>query len=82
MHHNKMKILIHAGGSYGDVSPYINLAIKLKGIGHEPIMVVPNEYIGECERKNLPCFGYIDFDIDGMTWSSYENFIQIGRAHV
>lgn len=70
-----MKILLHAGGSYGDVSPYITLAVKLKELGHEPIMVVPRENINDCQRHGIPSFGYIDFNIAESVWDTYEGFI-------
>lgn len=70
-----MKILLHAGGSYGDVSPYIALAVKLKQLGHEPIMVVPKENIKECENHEISSLEYIDFQMGDCNWESYESFV-------
>lgn len=70
-----MKILIHTGGSYGDISPFITLAIRLRELGHEPILAIPSYYISEIEKYQFEAFPYIVFDIYSREWSSYQEFV-------
>src|SRR3954467_13956459 len=49
-----MKILIASWGSYGDVYPYVGLALALKSRGHEPRLAMPAFYRGLVEPLGFP----------------------------
>ena len=49
-----MKILITSWGSYGDVYPYVGLALALKARGHEPRLAMPGFYRSLVDALGLP----------------------------
>jgi rhamnosyltransferase subunit B len=49
-----VKILIASWGSYGDVYPYVGLALALKARGHEPRLAMPGFYRGLVDALGLP----------------------------
>ena len=49
-----MKILIASWGSYGDVYPYVGLALALKARGHEPRLAMPGFYRDLVESIGFP----------------------------
>lgn len=48
-----MRILITSFGSFGDLNPYIGLALELASRGHEPILGVPAYYLPFVEKAGL-----------------------------
>ncbi|MGE0463547.1 MAG: glycosyltransferase [Vicinamibacterales bacterium] len=57
------RILINTFGSYGDVNPYIGLALELQRRGHEPVLALPAVYREAVEREGL-AFRAIRPDLD------------------
>jgi rhamnosyltransferase subunit B len=47
------RVVISSWGSYGDVNPYIGLALALRARGHTPVLAVPSYYRSAVERENL-----------------------------
>ena len=45
------RIAIASWGSYGDVNPYLGLALELKRRGHTPVMVTPEHYRDNFDRN-------------------------------
>ena len=43
------RILLTSWGSFGDVYPYVGIALALKGRGHRPVLAMPESYrpVGE-----------------------------------
>ena len=57
------RIVITCWGSYGDVYPYLGLALALKARGHAPVLATAAHYGGLIEREGIP-FHPIRPDID------------------
>ncbi|MGE3886613.1 MAG: glycosyltransferase, partial [Vicinamibacterales bacterium] len=57
------RILINTFGSYGDVNPYIGLALELQRRGHEPVLALPAVYREAVEREGL-AFRAVRPDLD------------------
>jgi rhamnosyltransferase subunit B len=47
------RIVINSWGSYGDVNPYLALALALAERGHEPVMALPEHFRDDVERVGL-----------------------------
>ncbi len=47
------RIVINSWGSYGDVNPYLALALALSGRGHEVVMALPEHYREDVARLGL-----------------------------
>lgn len=47
------RIVITTFGSYGDVYPYLGLALGLKARGHTPVLAMPTYYRATVEREGL-----------------------------
>lgn len=47
------RIVMTSFGSFGDVFPYIGLALGLKGRGHEPVLAMPEYYRQTVEREGI-----------------------------
>ena len=51
-----MRIALFTGGSfYGDIGPYLEISKKLNQLGHETLLVLPEEYADRCKEFNC-CF--------------------------
>ncbi len=57
------RIVLTTFGSYGDVNPYIGLALAFGSKGHEPVLALPAAYRKAVERENL-AFSAVRPDID------------------
>jgi len=47
------RIVINSFGSYGDVNPYVGLALELRRRGHRPLLAVPAVYRAAIEGEGL-----------------------------
>ena len=47
------RIAITSWGSYGDVNPYVGLALALRARGHTPVLAIPTYYREAVEREGL-----------------------------
>ncbi len=47
------RILIHAFGSYGDIHPYMGLALELQRRGHEPVIATSPIYRQKIEAEGI-----------------------------
>lgn len=47
------RILIHAFGSYGDIHPYVGLALELQCRGHQPVFVTSPVYRRKIEAEGI-----------------------------
>ena len=47
------RIVITSWGSYGDVNPYLGLALALRARGHAPVLAIPTYYRAAVEREGL-----------------------------
>lgn len=47
------RIILVTVGSLGDLHPFIGVAVKLKALGHEPVMAVPNNHLEICRSAGL-----------------------------
>ncbi|MDH4064028.1 MAG: glycosyltransferase, partial [Acidobacteriota bacterium] len=57
------RILISTFGSFGDVNPYVGLALELGHRGHHPVLAMPGVYREVVEREGL-AFRAIRPDVD------------------
>ncbi|MGE3507466.1 MAG: hypothetical protein AB7N65_01110 [Vicinamibacterales bacterium] len=57
------RIVLTSFGSYGDVNPYVGLALALRSRGHEPVLALPAAYRGAAEREAL-AFHPVRPDVD------------------
>jgi UDP:flavonoid glycosyltransferase YjiC (YdhE family) len=57
------RIVLTTWGSYGDINPYMGLALALKARGHEPVLAAPAYYRGLAERESI-AFHAVRPDID------------------
>lgn len=57
------RVVITSFGSFGDLFPYVGLALGLKGRGHEPVVAMPAHYRATVEREGLE-FRAVRPDID------------------
>ena len=57
------RIVLTAWGSYGDINPYVGLALELKARGHEPVLAAPAYYRSLAEREGI-AFHAVRPDID------------------
>ena len=57
------RIVLTSFGSYGDVYPYIGLALGLRARGHDPVLAMPPWYRQAAEREGLT-FAGIRPDVD------------------
>ncbi len=48
------RIVINSWGSYGDVNPYLALALALAARGHTPVMALPEHFRDDVQRLGLP----------------------------
>jgi sterol 3beta-glucosyltransferase len=63
-----MRVLLVTVGSQGDVQPFVALASRLRGAGHEPVLAAPALYQGLAAAGDVP---FVPLDLD-MT--------EVGRA--
>lgn len=49
------RILIHAIGSYGDIHPYMGLALELQRRGHQPVFATSPVYRQKMEAEGIAC---------------------------
>ena len=47
------RILLTSWGSFGDVYPYVGIALALKGRGHQPVLAMPEFYRAVVEGLGL-----------------------------
>ena len=47
------RIVISSWGSYGDVNPYLGLALALRARGHMPVLAIPSYYRAVVEHEGL-----------------------------
>ena len=47
------RIVITSWGSYGDVNPYVGLALALRARGHTPLLAIPAYYRAAVEREGI-----------------------------
>ena len=47
------RIVLTTWGSYGDINPYMGLALGLKARGHEPVLAAPEYYRGLAESERI-----------------------------
>ena len=47
------RIVISSWGSYGDVNPYLGLALALRARGHTPVLAIPSYYRAAVEREGF-----------------------------
>ena len=47
------RIVLTSWGSYGDVNPYLGLALALRARGHTPVLAIPMYYRAAVEREGL-----------------------------
>jgi len=47
------RIVINSWGSYGDLNPYLALALALRERGHEPVLALPEHFREDVERVGL-----------------------------
>ena len=47
------RIVITSWGSYGDVNPYVGIALALRARGHTPVLAIPAYYRAAVEREGL-----------------------------
>ena len=47
------RIVLTTWGSYGDINPYMGLALALKARGHEPVLAAPDYYRGLAEGEGV-----------------------------
>lgn len=57
------RVLITSFGSYGDVNPFIGLALALRDRGHAPVVAMPSCYRSAVEREGLS-FRAVRPDVD------------------
>jgi len=48
-----VRIVLTTWGSYGDINPYMGLALALKARGHEPVLAAPDYYRGLAEGEGV-----------------------------
>jgi len=47
------RIVLTSWGSYGDINPYVGLALALKARGHEPVLACPAYYQGLAASEGI-----------------------------
>lgn len=57
------RIVLTSFGSYGDLNPFVGLALALRARGHEPVLAVPAAYRAAVEREGLG-FSPVRPDVD------------------
>jgi rhamnosyltransferase subunit B len=57
------RVVLTAWGSYGDINPYMGLALALKARGYEPVLAAPAYYRSLAEREGI-AFHAVRPDID------------------
>jgi MGT family glycosyltransferase len=57
------RIVINTFGSYGDVNPYVGLALELRRRGHQPVLALPAIYRAAIEQEGL-AFHAVRPDLD------------------
>jgi len=57
------RIVLTSFGSYGDVNPYVGLALALRSRGHEPVLALPAAYREAAAREDL-AFRAVRPDVD------------------
>jgi len=57
------RIILTTWGSYGDINPYLGLALELKARGHEPVLAAPAYYQTLAEQERI-AFQAVRPDID------------------
>jgi UDP:flavonoid glycosyltransferase YjiC (YdhE family) len=60
------RIVISSWGSYGDVNPYVGLALALRARGHTPVLAIPTYYRAAVESTGLE-HAAVGPDVDGDT---------------
>jgi rhamnosyltransferase subunit B len=57
------RIVLTSFGSYGDLNPFVGLALALRARGHDPVLALPAAYRGEVESEGLR-FSPVRPDVD------------------
>jgi rhamnosyltransferase subunit B len=57
------RIVLASFGSYGDLNPFVGLALALRARGHEPVLALPATYRAAVEREGLR-FSPVRPDVD------------------
>src|SRR5688572_10720987 len=47
------RIVLTTWGSYGDINPYVGLALALRARGHEPVLAAPGFYRSLAESEGV-----------------------------
>jgi rhamnosyltransferase subunit B len=64
------RIVINCWGSYGDVYPYVGLAVALKARGHAPVVATAGIYRETVERAGIE-YAHVGPDLDAMDETLY-----------
>lgn len=77
-----MKILMASCGSYGHISPYINLAIALRKKGHDVFFAVEEYFLPIVKQYGFECDYFIDSNIPSdLTQADLMGFV-LKRYHI
>jgi rhamnosyltransferase subunit B len=68
------RIVINCWGSYGDVFPYVGLAVELKARGHAPVVATAATYRETVEREGIE-YANVGPDIDATDQTLYERLM-------
>jgi len=64
-----MRVVLTAWGSYGDLYPYLGLALALKARGHHPVLAMPAYYRAMVEKEGIAFHAVRpDIDPDDKAW--------------
>ena len=73
------RIVINSWGSYGDVFPYIGLAVELKARGHTPVVATAGIYREPVERAGIE-YAHVGPDLDATDTTLYERVMHPTRG--
>jgi hypothetical protein len=73
------RIVINSWGSYGDVFPYIGLAVELKARGHTPVVATARIYREPVERAGIE-YAHVGPDLDAADTTIYERVMHPTRG--
>lgn len=73
------RIVINSLGSYGDVNPYVGLALELRRRGHRPLLAMPAVYRAAIEGEGLE-FHAVRPDLDPANTALIERIMDPARG--